>query len=818
MKRKQWLAGILAAGLLCAAPLLGASAAPRAGTRAAAPAATGAATMTLTAEGGTTNYTYGDTITLKATYTPAAGESVPTDAQAVFMCGTEELGQAKLEQNASASNYEATLAYTTTSKKGMAVGQNSITAQYTPSGGSSAVVSSPVSISMEAKALSAVPQGTVTYNGTATFKNVPLTLTGLESGDTVSAKADLTVNDKNVGTPQVTAAADPAALKSTAAGTAKSAASGAQKDTPPATISLSGGQAAFYTLPARAVKGSLTIAPAKLTFTAGAGDKPYDGGKTAAAKAVQFTGLQNGETLEKDTDYTVSAEFTGDDYNAADAPKDVRVILTLTNRGTAKNYELGKSTFDTNAKITPAPLTVESVTIQEKTYDGTTNATVTAVQFSGLVGGDSLTLGTDYTAAAEFFTDANAATGKEVQVTVGTGTKPLTNYTLPAGAFSTTGTIAKKALTESIVTNWNIGAYTYDGAEKQPVPTVSDGNLLGPSDYELAYANNVNAGTATVTVKALAGGNYTGEVAKTFDIQKAAPLLNITMERKSESGKAPVLRVTVTTVRASTSAAWPTGKVRVTVQAGSESREGTGVFQGGSLTLDLTDLPGASSATVSANYAGDTNYEPAAGSTSQTLTPAPTPAPTQKPAATPGPTPAPTPKPFDWYPALGSIQSVASGKVTIDAGSEIAVPHFIWQAIYGKDITLTITRGADKYVFNGLDLKASGFDPDNGHNLTDLKAYIGRSYDKPKATATPAPTASPKPTASPSPAPTASPAPTTAPQATPAPSAQPAQGGGASGWLYWVIGGAAVLIVILGAVLFVLRRKSAGQDPYGYND
>ena len=42
-------------------------------------------------------------------------------------------------------------------------------------------------------------------------------------------------------------------------------------------------------------------------------------------------------------------------------------------------------------------------------------------------------------------------------------------------------------------------------------------------DYELAYADNVNAGTATVTVKARDGSNYTGEMAKTFDIKKANP-------------------------------------------------------------------------------------------------------------------------------------------------------------------------------------------------------------------------------------------------------------------------------------------------------
>lgn len=815
MKRNQWLAGILAAGLLCALPLSGAWAAPRARTRAAAPPAAGAASMVLTAGGPTC--TYGGNVNLMAVYTPATGEIVPIGAKVAFMCGNKALGEGALLSGPTADNgtYVAMLDYATTGQ-GLAVGENTITVSYTPAnntpGSTMAAVTGTAAVTLEKKVLTAKPGEPVSYNGTAVFKGVQLALTGVAEADRkkVSAKADLTVEGRDAGGQSVVSAADPNAAKSAPeAGTAK--------DAEAAAISLSGAAADFYTLPASAVTGSLTVEPAKLTFTAGAEDKPYDGTNMATAKEVQFTGLQNSETLEKDTDYTVSAEFTGDDYNAADAPKDVRVTVQLEGSGKAKNYSLPMGTVDTTAKITPAQLAVASATVEEKTYDGTKKATVTAVQFRGLVGGDSLTLGTDYTAAAEF-KDANADTGKEVQVTVGTGTKPLTNYTLPAGAFSTTGTIAKKALAESMVTNWNIGTYTYDGVEKQPIPNVADGSLLVPGDYELAYADNVNAGTATVTVKARDGGNYTGEAAKTFDIKKANPLLNITMERKSESGKPPVLRVMVTTVRAITSAAWPTGNVSVKVQAGSESRQGAGVFQDGSLTLDLTDLPGASSATVSANYVGDTNYELASASANPALAPAPTATATPKPAATPGPTPAPTPKPFDWYPALGSIQSVKSGKVTIDAGSEIAVPHFIWQAFYGKDVTLTITQGTNKFVFNGLDLKASGFDPDNGHNLTDLKAYIGRSYDKPKATASPAPTASPRPTASPSPAPTASPAPTTAPPATPAPSAQPAQGGGASGWLYWVIGGAAVLIVILGAALLILRRKSAGQDPYGYND
>ena len=63
---------------------------------------------------------------------------------------------------------------------------------------------------------------------------------------------------------------------------------------------------------------------------------------------------------------------------------------------------------------------------------------------------------------------------------------------------------------------------TYSGAAQTPA-TVQDGEtaLAEGTDYEITYANNTNAGTATVTVTGK--GNYTGTVTKTFTIEKATP-------------------------------------------------------------------------------------------------------------------------------------------------------------------------------------------------------------------------------------------------------------------------------------------------------
>ncbi|MCI7097970.1 MAG: InlB B-repeat-containing protein [Lachnospiraceae bacterium] len=61
--------------------------------------------------------------------------------------------------------------------------------------------------------------------------------------------------------------------------------------------------------------------------------------------------------------------------------------------------------------------------------------------------------------------------------------------------------------------------YTYDGTAKKPSVTVKDGNstLVNGKDYTVTYVNNINAGTAAVTVT---GKNrYTGSVKKSFSIK-----------------------------------------------------------------------------------------------------------------------------------------------------------------------------------------------------------------------------------------------------------------------------------------------------------
>ncbi len=61
----------------------------------------------------------------------------------------------------------------------------------------------------------------------------------------------------------------------------------------------------------------------------------------------------------------------------------------------------------------------------------------------------------------------------------------------------------------------------YDGTPKKPVVTITSSTgvtLKAGIDYQLYYANNINAGTATVTI--VGNGNYTGLLTKNFTIAK----------------------------------------------------------------------------------------------------------------------------------------------------------------------------------------------------------------------------------------------------------------------------------------------------------
>ena len=92
-------------------------------------------------------------------------------------------------------------------------------------------------------------------------------------------------------------------------------------------------------------------------------------------------------------------------------------------------------------------------------------------------------------------------------------------------------TVEKRNLSNAIV---NVGGeYIYTGGAHTPSPIVTDNDLVTASDYTVSYDNNIGAGTATVTITAMAEGNYLGTQNGNFIIDKA--ILTVIADDKSIS-------------------------------------------------------------------------------------------------------------------------------------------------------------------------------------------------------------------------------------------------------------------------------------------
>lgn len=212
----------------------------------------------------------------------------------------------------------------------------------------------------------------------------------------------------------------------------------------------------------------------------------YDG----TAKTPSVTVKMGEKTLVLDTDYTVSYS---DNTNAGTA------TVTVTGKG---NYTGSKQeTF-----------TIQGMDISKADIKlgGSIFITSTPV-LRVMLNGKTLELDKDYT----FTHNGNRDTGIMKVVVTGIG-----NYAGTAEAeFSGTNTIPFSPQTFSITLEQT--SYIYDGKPKTPSVTVKMGEkVLDPSDYTVTYSDNINVGTATVTVTGRLP--YSGIQRVTFTISEAA--------------------------------------------------------------------------------------------------------------------------------------------------------------------------------------------------------------------------------------------------------------------------------------------------------
>lgn len=176
------------------------------------------------------------------------------------------------------------------------------------------------------------------------------------------------------------------------------------------------------------------------------------------------------------------------------------------NKGTAKVYTKGKGNYSGSCSltfsITARPVSTLKITVPSATYNGKAQKPAVTVKYNNY----KFKNGTDYTLSYKNNTK------------IGTATVTVKGKGKLSGTKSVTFKINAKPIKNAVITYNN--SLTYNGSTLSPAVTVKYGNatLKKNTDYTVAYSNNVNAGTGTITITGK--GIYGGSVKKTFTIKK----------------------------------------------------------------------------------------------------------------------------------------------------------------------------------------------------------------------------------------------------------------------------------------------------------
>ena len=300
-------------------------------------------------------------------------------------------------------------------------------------------------------------------------------------------------------------------------------------------------------------------------------------GQTQVATNIVVT--LNGSTLVSGTDYTVSNNDGGINVG--------NYTFTIDGIG---NYGGSKNGTFTIVKVTP---TVTTPTAKVLTYNGSAQE---------LVNAGSTNFGTlkysldniDYSTSIPTATNYGSYT-VYYKVDGDSNVNDVAAATVPCS-------INEKQVTATVELDIPQGGYTYDGTAKEPSVTVKDGStVIDPSEYTVTYSNNINAGTATVTISDNVGGNYEVIGSETFSIAK--------------------VQGSVTTAPTAITGLTPTGSAQALVNAGSsDTGEMMYNLNDGAWSSSIPTATNVGSYTVGYKAAESTNYtESDSGSVSVTI-------------------------------------------------------------------------------------------------------------------------------------------------------------------------------------------------------
>ena len=340
------------------------------------------------------------------------------------------------------------------------------------------------------------------YDGTNSFTGVALTLTGVVSGDTVTATADGTSAVTDAGTYAFTATQ----------------------------TTLGGADAGYYSLAANAVSGSVTITEKDVTAT----------GRNDSRNVVVNSGTFAEPVFDGENGEKVTGTFT---YNYNGKTTYAEVVTEL--KGLAKDAEASVDfTFTANGNYTgtiTGTLTMKVVGLEFSTVGAVTPAAnpVYGSDWNTLLNYDagklSVTLDSVPVSGTYTFTVDGAAYNGAAVPRVGSYSYRLT-FTTADNTFTDVEVLSGNITVaqREAALSWSNTTLTYNGSVQKPTVTIS--NKVDSDDVAATVTGEqTNAGDGyTATVSGLTGtsaANYKlpAVTDTTFRIQPAAPAGEVTI-------------------------------------------------------------------------------------------------------------------------------------------------------------------------------------------------------------------------------------------------------------------------------------------------
>ena len=241
---------------------------------------------------------------------------------------------------------------------------------------------------------------------------------------------------------------------------------------------------------------TINVTPKGLTANVSHDPIIYGDAAPTTGYSVEFEGLVNNDEIAEDA-YTVDTEYTKgckvDNYK----------FTCVLDTDKIKNYTIGNVTGE--LVVNPKSIAAPSVTINDptdKTYTGSPCVQGVSVKDS----------------EAKLTVDDISVT-YENNINVGTATIIYTGKNNYTGEIRKNFKITEASITDDMIAN--IPSVTYNTKPHTPEVTVTfEGSPLeAGKDYDVAYTNNIYAGTATVTVTGK--GNFTGTASKNIAIAQA---------------------------------------------------------------------------------------------------------------------------------------------------------------------------------------------------------------------------------------------------------------------------------------------------------